>query len=291
MPSKRFTQRQRDLIRARARQDRRLIRELDNDTRNYRADVASALQEVQRRGEQLRTVVAEGDSWFNYPLGRSITTNVENHKNVALLNLASYGDEGKQMLGLEQRDRLERVLRAGPAKNRKFNVLMFSAGGNDLLGHGALRYWINRFEQGMTPEDTLNTRHLKHIFGIIDIVISELFLLRDATSPETKIYLNAYDFAPANGEGVCGLGPWLQPSLLHRKVPRRLHNQVVRLLLQKYERRLKRHAKSTRNARVIETQGILTTKEWANEIHPKNSGFKKVARRFNEALDKDFPWA
>lgn len=290
MPSKRFTQRQRTLVRERAKQDRRLERELDNDTRKYRAGIAEALRDTKDRGEQLRTVLAEGDSWFNYPLGRSITTNVDNHKNVALLNLASHGDEGKQMLGMKQHERLQKVLRAGPATKHQFNVLMFSAGGNDLLGHGALRYWVNTYEPGMTSQEMLNMRNLKHIFGIIDIVMTELFALRDAESPKTKIYLNAYDFAPANGEGVCGLGPWLKPSLTHRKVPRRLQNEVVKLLLQKYEQRLRRHAKKSRNARVIHTQGTLTAKEWANEIHPKNSGFKKIAQPFKDALDQDFPW-
>mgnify|MGYP003341342114 CR=1 FL=1 len=46
-----------------------------------------------------------------------------------------------------------------------------------------------------------------------------LIAIRDANSPSTHIFLNAYDYALPNGQGACSVGPWLKPGLQKRKVP------------------------------------------------------------------------
>ena len=45
--------------------------------------------------------------------------------------------------------------------------------------------------------------------------------------------------------------------------------------MQEFEKLLKGIAKKNKFVTVVATQGNLVKKEWANELHPKNGGFKK----------------
>lgn len=285
----RFVQGNKRLVRQRAVQDRALERELDNVEKQYQRSLTKALRIASKDGEAVRTVLTEGDSWFRYPIGKSIPYYVNKHDRTEVLNLASPGDEGKAMLGFKQRERLIRVLKNGPMPRKKFDVLMFSAGGNDLLGGGAFHYWLQPYEAGMTPNDILDSQHLKHAFGMLDVIYEELFDLRDKHSKKTTIYTHAYDFAQANNKGVCGLGPWLYPSLKSKRIPKSLHNPIVEELLKRFRKRLVSLSRKGDKIRFIETQGLLKPNQWPNEIHPNNSGFKRLAKQFTQALDEDFP--
>jgi len=48
-------------------------------------------------------------------------------------------------------------------------------------------------------------------------------------------------------------------------------------------------ADAANNFHLVNTQGILTRAEWANELHPVPEGFQKVAQKFADALAARFP--
>ena len=54
---------------------------------------------------------------------------------------------------------------------------------------------------------------------IVEAGYQDVIGMRNRLSPTTKLFVNAYDFAPPNGKGVCNVGPWLKPSLDYRLVP------------------------------------------------------------------------
>jgi len=43
------------------------------------------------------------------------------------------------------------------------------------------------------------------------------------------------------------------------------------------------------NFSVVDTQGVLSPADWANELHPYPNGFMKIADRFVTALRVKFP--
>ena len=78
-------------------------------------------------------VLADGDSWFDYPwiLGTDggVIDHLQNLSGVNILNTAHYGDSVEEMLGVAKRQRIESLL-----KNPGFDILLFSGGGNDIAG-------------------------------------------------------------------------------------------------------------------------------------------------------------
>ncbi len=66
-----------------------------------------------------------------------------------------------------------------------------------------------------------------------------------------------------------------------------MRKEVVKLFLQKFDVFLDRIASKSNNITIIQTQGTLKTlKEWDNELHPKNLGFKQMARLFELEIRK-----
>jgi hypothetical protein len=214
---------------------------------------------------------------------------LDNKPLTEVLNLAWPGDEVRDMLSPKQRKRLVRELKRGPARRRKYDAFLFSGGGNDLLGDGRFRLWLNDYEAGMSVADVINQPALKNILDYLVERYEEIIAIRDENSPTTRLYIHSYDFAQPTGKPVCGRGPWLKPALDLRKVPTAMQADVVAHFLRQFDRRLKKLANRATNVELVSTQGTLTRDEWANEIHPTASGFRKIANRFFAAIETDFP--
>ncbi len=242
-------------------------------------------------------LLAEGDSWFDYPLTGSnplLPSGVVAQLPAVLapdpvvLSLAHYGDTTTEMLGVDQRRRLIAAL-IDPAHGT-FDALLFSGGGNDIAG-AQFRLWLHDANAG---GGAVNLVALDHVLGVIMAAYEDLVALRDQHRATLPIFLHAYDFALPTGTGVCGIGPWLRPSLedrgwmAHGDTPAR-GAPIVRDMLSRFRDRLAAFANSQRHVVLVETQGLLDADEWANELHPTPAGFRKVAEAFAAALIAHFP--
>ncbi len=279
-------QRVRKLVRERTVARRQFERDLEKRIDVYRAGIPDIFT---RADERPRCILAEGDSWFKYVVGKALIYYIDRPRRNEVMNLASPGDEVDDMLSPEQVRRLRRELRRGPSRSRKYDLLLFSGGGNDLLGQGRFRLWLNQYEPGMTAKEVLNEKTLKPKLQVLEQRYLELIGIRDSFSPSTLMYFHGYDFAVPNGKPVCkgGPGPWLKPGLVERGVPANLRHEVVAEFLIRFDKMLRRLARN--GDKVINSQGTLTKQEWANEIHPTNPGFKKIATLFNSQINQDFP--
>ncbi len=288
--TKKFTKQTRASVRQGVVQQRRVNRALDNEIDTYRAQVKQKFDSA-RRSERPRTMIAEGDSWFRYMVGKALIFYIAKRPRNEILNLAAPGDEVRDMLTPKQKKRLVRELRRGPTRNRKYDAFLFSGGGNDLLGEGRFRLWLNDFVGGMNEKDLINRTATNRILAYVADRYEEIIGIRDQFSPKTRMYFHGYDIAQPHGKGVCGMGPWLEPGLIERNIPKRLHVAVVEEFLRLFAVRLQGIANKHKNNRVtfVNTQGTLMFDEWANEIHPKNSGFKKIADRIATVVEADLP--
>ncbi|MEM7360100.1 MAG: hypothetical protein AAF431_13445 [Pseudomonadota bacterium] len=269
-----------DLNKHRKRQiriDARIDRESERQCDDYRCWFDEQVKA--KRGTPI-TIMAEGDSWFKYVVGRAIISQLERLLNTRILNLASPGDETKDMLSIRQKRRLARELKRGPARRKKYDYLLFSGGGNDLVGIDRFHKWLKPYQTGMTAKQVINRPALKVALDMIELNLHELLEIRDQNSPKTTVIMHAYDFAIPDGRGVCGRGPWMKPGLEFRGVPVRLRKEVVKLFLLEYDKLLKNFAKNNQRVRIVQTQGTLVESEWANELHPRNVGFRKIAKLF-----------
>jgi hypothetical protein len=238
---------------------------------------------------------ADGDSWFDYPLPVLAPNDVISsiRKNGSpqpfLLNLAHYGDEARDNLGVQQRQRIRDNLQ--DPDNGTFDAILFSGGGNDTVGN-QFCLWIENYVAGMTPKQGINVPRLDAVLGVVRSAYEDLIAVRDQFAPQCPIFIHGYDFAIPTGLGICDntIGPWLQPSLEYRGwMDMPTATQVVKEFLLQFRQMLVDLAAAHKpDVIYVETQGTLDPKEWANELHPTPRGFDQIAEKFLLALRKKF---
>ena len=245
---------------------------------------------AERKDQGLLNIFAEGDSWFDYPLSRDTIgwITADGTPQPEILNLSHYGDATTQMLGVAKRKRIIDNLQ--DPENGTFDALLFSGGGNDIAGD-QFCLWLVQFVAGANPADAVDTQRLEDMFGVIQAAYVDLIKIRDSIIPNCVIFLHAYDFAQPTGQGVCGLGPWLKPSLdLRGWTDFPVAAEIIKEVLQRFDKVLAQLEQQYKNVVYLHTQGTLSpATDWANELHPTEQGFNKIAAVFLQALRKKFP--
>lgn len=231
------------------------------------------------------TIIAEGDSWFKYVIGKAVIFQLEKLLKTNIQNLANPGDEVREMLSPVHLQRLAKLLKRGPSRGWKYDCMLFSGGGNDLVGKDRFHKWLHNYKKGMTAKQLLNQKTLNAALAILEASYTELIELRNVNSPKTHLFFHGYDFAIPDGRKACWLGPWMQPGLAHRKIPKSIRKEVVKLFLERFEQMLNKLAKKHKGVTVIQTQGTLLNKDWANELHPTDAGFRKIAKVFQATIE------
>ena len=249
-------------------------------------------------------IVAEGDSWFAYPrkwiafgadinVLHHIADQVERTDRVNLLRLASNGDEAVNMTSGKQMKKLYRILK----KNRdSVRLLLFSGGGNDIVGKHDMLPLLREYQAGMTARECIDLDRFERKMDAILLAYHRLIDLCKDIVPEAKIVSHTYDIPKPEDRGAeffWGLiktKPWIFPYLQRRGIPKDLHLPVIRFILGTFGERLQALAEDTQTRDhfvVVDTQGTLRpghNTDWLNEIHPSRSGFKRVTKKIYGAL-------
>jgi hypothetical protein len=84
-------------------------------------------------GRQLN-ILADGDSWFSYPLSLDVIDYVRQDGNPTpiVLDLAVAGDPTTATLGVEKREQIIKTL--SDSEHGEFDAMLFSGGGDDVAG-------------------------------------------------------------------------------------------------------------------------------------------------------------
>ena len=240
-------------------------------------------------------IVAEGDSWFDYPVpffGGSIIPRLETRLGVPILNLAKAGDEVRYMLGVEERTLLTEHLTNGCPAGGPWDVLLFSGGGNDVVDN-PMALWVKDWDPAKPPVEHLHLQRFETVLALVRAGYEDLIDMRNRLSPNTHLVFQAYDFAIPDGRGICNLGPWLKPTFDLRGFPnRQAAFEVVREMLQRFAAMLGAlEAAHPTSVTFINGQGTLAqqTSAWHNELHPARRGFEQFAELFHEKLKALFP--
>ena len=239
-------------------------------------------------------IVAEGDSWFAYPQRLSggdanvvdhIAAQLTRRNKTNLLQLASIGDTAKEMLSGRQKDILESVLK----KNADYvRLILFSGGGNDIVGESNLLPLLNKYQKGFKARDCIKEEALRKKLDEITQAYKTLIELRDQYVPTAKIVTHVYDIPQPRNQGaefLLGLiekGPWIYPALDEKCIPDDLHLSIAEVLLQSFRQRLlSLQEESAGKIFVADTQGTLqpgNEDDWQDEIHPTGIGFRRIAK-------------
>jgi hypothetical protein len=279
-------------IAARTRAHQSIIGRLKVGRQSLRAAQAPA------RPEPL-VMLAHGDSWFDYPLtGNSLpidnTDVIAQLKtmgdiNPVILNLSHHGDATTDEMSWPKQQRMIEALgdQANWLSNGKPDAILFSGGGNDVVGD-QFCIFLNYASPGAAG---LNTDRFQKALGMVEASYRDLFVFRDRYAPNVPIIGHCYDFPIPNGVHPACAGPWLKPSLDYcgctdlATGTAICHDALVafRVLLNSLA------SDPKNNFMLINTQGQLSSSDWANELHPFPNGFRTIAQTFVTALRARFP--
>lgn len=257
----------------------------------YRRALISDFEKSRKDHPTWPVVLAEGDSWFSYAdvIGRlddpKDTALPKDQRAWSLLRLEKAGDEVMTILSGAQRSKLR-----GYFKRWKLDALLFSGGGNDIIGPDLLPL-LRDFTPGATAQDLVQfSRFERRIRQIQDCYRELLDLLSDA-GQTCKVFVNSYDYVVASDQGAELLfvkvsGPWVKPYLEDRGILPAVWPDVMRLLIDAFASAVDQVAAEPRGAgRLVrvETRNLIQG-EWKDEIHPNRKGAIRVAKAFEASL-------
>ena len=268
----------------------------------------STLALLAGKAQRQFTVVAEGDSWFDYKpafIGfgtKDLLGHLQTSGRINVYRVSKAGDTLENMiygtdttgkgpdLAPELPPQIERTLAA--IRDQNADAFFFSGGGNDLAGVELAGY-LNHKESGLPTlrEDALETVFGDSFTNALNTLITKVRRIK----PGIPIFLHGYDYAIPDGRyvkflGFTFAGPWLKPALIQKRyVSFAEGTQIVRMVTDRFNDALARVAAEHADVHYINLRGTLRTdgsyrQDWANELHPTSGGFKKVASLIEQRM-------
>jgi len=247
-------------------------------------------------------LVAEGDSWFDYPfydvlkkLDYDFGWDIESvaHRGDSVESMAYDGGQLADFVGAVQR-----VVRRGDVPH----AILVSGGGNDVAGDGFAMLLNHRSSPvyGFNPavlDGVVQTRIRVAYTTMLSAVTAACQSLLGATVP---ILLHGYDYPVADGRGFLGgwgplPGPWLEPGFLQKGYDDLAERvAITRDLIDRMYAMLDAVVAlpAFAHVQVVDLRNSLSTDLvndrykvwWGNELHPTQQGFTKVAGLFDAHL-------
>jgi hypothetical protein len=238
------------------------------------------LKRRQEGWDPARTVVSEGDSWFQYP--------------ILLDDVIDVVSEGFNVFSLDAAgDKVAQIRRSGEFEHAitKYKPAWFllSGGGNDIVGDGikdkSLAHHLNPFTAGSTAAGLLKSSFDTVLMATVERDYTDILTrARRAGGPAMKILIHGYDYAvPGTGND------WMTRNLDARHVqPLQLRWDVVREIIDRFNAVMQRLAAAHPNVIYVNTRDsvapaqctlAVATPEWKDELHPRDPGFRRVAGR------------
>lgn len=268
--------------------------------------------------------LAQGDSWFSTgAMPPYQTTNLlialDLQSKAYAVNCAYPGDHLHHMIDARHDPQFLRLL-IGSTVPRRWNAILLSAGGNDIIDAAAV---LPKMEDGsqvpadrrllLMPEEWATADGNEHTVaryissaGLalfeahLEAQFKQLIELRDSAevNRDVPVFVHCYDYPmPRNAPARCMAGnkSWLYPALLAYQIPAADWFAVSRYLLDELKRILQ--SLDLPQLFVVDTSGTLQPAEpeaegesadWANEIHPTPEGYEKLAAKYAAAIDQHF---
>ena len=246
-------------------------------------------------------IVAEGDSWFDYPF-YDVLKDLEDLYGYDVDSVAHRGDPIETMAYTGgQLDDFSRHVQRHIDAGESIRAILLSGGGNDIAGD-AFYMMLNHAASGLPPmSDALLTaiidQRLKAAYTHILSVITTL--CEQQAGVRIPILLHAYDYPVPDGRGYLGgwgplPGPWLKPGFDQKGYTDLLANTVLmRNLIDRLYAMIYTIAGTTgfEHVHVVDLRGLLSDDlsnyetAWGNELHPTEAGFQTVAAKFVQAIE------
>ena len=239
-----------------------------------------------KKNPSVKTILTEGDSWFHLPIGTNIIDHIERLSDYNVLRIEDSGDEIMQIMSGSQKIKLRKLF-----KQYKFDALLFSAGGNDIIGSDMDE--LLRESTGREWQDFFINERFENKLTLIKSIYKELIAIRDDYSPNTTIIVDCYDYIiPSNlptklFRYITIAGPWVKPMLeAHGCIYLDTQRDIVRHMIDGLARILQELSEEHERFVFLNTRGIVLDNEWQDEIHPNQIANKRIANKFIDEIKK-----
>lgn len=207
-------------------------------------------------------IASEGDSWFQYPL-RLFDVIDYVAQDYAVFDTSAAGDLLENMA--RKRDYIDAL------KRSEAEILLLSAGGNDVCAGGNLARHLERFDPALKPADYLRRSYR----AVMDNAIASYErICRDVNRhfPGVTIIVHGYDYViPDNGR-------WLGKPMAERGIKdRALQRAIAAEMIDQFNRELRRMAQGMGHVAYVDCRNCVGDGNWFDELHPTDRGFAKVA--------------
>jgi lysophospholipase L1-like esterase len=254
---------------------------------------AAAATFVQTAG----VLVAEGDSWFDYPFF-DVLEELEDLHGYDVESVAHKGDPIETMAyaggQLEEfARRLEKILRRGVTPK----AILLSGGGNDVAGD-AFGMLINHARSaiaGLNDDVVRGVIDQRVRMAYVTILSAVTAVCQDKLGQPVPILVHGYDYAVPDGRGFLGgwgplPGPWLEPGYREKGFGQ-LQDRIAltRTLIDRFNAMLAQIPAVFPHVHYVDLRNTLSSGPdyrdwWDNEFHPTQQGFERIADTFAQVL-------
>ena len=249
-----------------------------------------------------RVLLAEGDSWFDYP-GTDLLEELEDVHGYRVESVAHRGDTLESMAyGPRQQDGFDRRLRKIADRDERPRAVLLSGGGNDIAGD-ELAFLLNHAASGEPAlHDMIVAGMMDRLRSAYEMLIRTIGLLGDDHfgPPMVPVLVHGYSYPVPDGRGYLGgwgplPGPWLEPSFERRGWgDLEANTKVMEELIDRFNAMLLDLTGSAgfEHVTYVNLRPLLSNElanrayrdSWDNELHPEDSGFQEIADRLDEVL-------
>jgi hypothetical protein len=250
-----------------------------------------------QKGKKGLKIIAEGDSWFDYPRITGVRNIIVHLENIGyeIENISTVGHTVIDMVygtiinrkhdyveNQQINYTLEKVSKVQP------DIILFSGGGNDIAGD-ELASFLNHSKSGLP---ILREESFSYMINfVLKKAYEDFFAKVRLIKNDIHFILHGYGNPPVNGDGV-GLdlkgfpmpGPWLKPAFSRNgHIDRQRNEEVMRLIMNYFNDMLRTLAEDP-HVHYIDLRPHIRYTDWVNELHLKDAAYKKVAQQFDAAI-------
>jgi lysophospholipase L1-like esterase len=246
-------------------------------------------------------LIAEGDSWFDYPWF-DVLGFLEDLHHYDVRAVAHRGDtveamaySGGQLADFSRE--LEKLIRQG----RIPRAILLSGGGNDVAGT-EFQMLLNH---KLSPKPGLNEQVVSGIidervrFAYVTIISAVTRICNERTGGPIPILVHGYDYPVPDGRGYLGgfsvlPGPWLEPGFRMKEYTSLDERKTcTRELITHFNKMLESlpttpgysHVKYVNLLGTLSDDDATYQEWWDNELHPTRRGFIAVTEKIANVLE------
>lgn len=289
-----------------ARQAKIMRAALSHGKESASAFLAKKGKALAAAGGQSGLLIAEGDSWFDYP-GDDVLAILEDDFGYRVESVAHHGDTVEAMAYDEtQLRKLARAFEHVRQDSRVPRAILLSGGGNDIAGD-EFAVLLNHAKSGLSA---LNPRVIEGIlderlrFAIGSVIAAVTELSERFFGKKTPVLIHGYGYPVPDGRGYLGgfwflPGPWLKPGFSEKGYEDiQACCDILEDLINRFNRLLQSIAGSSgfEHVTYVDVRPLLSNelptaykKSWDNELHPTDDGYARVAEKLDQAISRAAP--